>query len=88
MLTLGFAYSYSDVATVGTAFQFASTYIYVQGEGDIVYQAPDGSAQWLQGASVGYHPIGTSLILSSGTVNGVSRTTTATGISYCSSAKY
>lgn len=88
MLTLGFTYSYSDLVTNDVAFAFLSTYIYVAGAGDIVYQAPDGSAQWLKGAGTGYHPISASMILSAGTVNGTPRVTTATGLVYCCAPAY
>lgn len=84
MVTLGFTYSYSDLVTNDLPFPYPSTYLYVQGAGDIVYEAPNGSAQWLQAAGVGYHPISALKVLSSGTVNGTPRTTTATGLVYCS----
>lgn len=88
MITMGFSYSYSDLVVNGVAFPYLSTYIYVQVAGDIVYQAPDGSAQWLQGAGIGYHPIAAVKVLASGTVNGTLRTTTATGLVYCCSPRY
>lgn len=90
MVTLGFTFGYSDVAVNGTPFPNGqvSTYLYVQTAGDIVYQGGDGKAQFLQGAGVGYHPVSTNLVLSSGTVNGTSRTTTASGIVWCAGGKY
>ena len=88
MVTLGFTYSYSDAVVNDAAFPFPSTYIYVQTAGDIVYEAPDGAFQWLQGAGVGYHPISALRVLSSGTVNGNSRSTTATGMFYCSAPQF
>lgn len=89
MVTLGFAFSYSDLAVAGTAFPYPSMYLYVQGAGDVVYEAPDGSAQWFQGAQANMLiPIAATRILASGTVNGVSRTTTATNVFYCSSPNY
>lgn len=88
MITQGFTFSYSDLAVAGTLFPFPSTYLLVQTAGDLVYEAPDGTAQWVQAAQVGYHPISATRILASGTVNGTPRTTTAAGVVYCSSPPY
>jgi hypothetical protein len=88
MITLGFTFEYSDLVVPGVAFPFVSTYIYVQTAGDIVYQSRDGSFQWLQAAGVGYHPISAVMVVASATVNGVSRTTTATNMVYCSAPPY
>lgn len=89
MITLGFSFSYSDVVTVDILFPYASSYIYVgDTAGDIVYEAPDGTAQWVQNAGLGYNPIAAKRVLTSGTVNGTPRTTTATGMVYCCSPTY
>lgn len=89
MITLGFTFTYSDDVVADVEFPYQSSYIYVSdAPGDIVYQAPDGSAQWVRDAGLGYNPIATRKILSTGTVNGVSRTTTATGLVYCCSPTY
>jgi len=88
MVTLGFTFSYSDTVTAGKAFPFASSYILVGGSGDLVYEAPDGSAQWVPSAPVGYNPISAVRVLATGTVNGTLRTTTATSMVYCSAPKF
>lgn len=89
MITVGFSFSYSDVVTADKYFPFLSSYIYVNDTaGDIVYEAPDGSAQWVQGAGLGYNMIAAQRVLSSGTVNGTLRTTTATGMVYCCAPTY
>lgn len=85
MLTNGFVFNYSDLVSVGTAFPFPSYYIYVSGNsGDIVYQNSAGLAQYFPAAQAGMgYAIGATKILSSAMVNGVSRTTGATGLVYC-----
>ena len=94
MITLGFTGSYSDAVTVDTTFPlfngqpFASTYIYVGVAGDIVWKNPLGVLNWLPGAAVGYHPISAIEIVSSGTVNGNMRTTTASSMAYLASGNY
>ena len=88
MITFGFVPSYGDVVTVGQSFTingltFASAYISVGGAGDIVWQNAQGQAQWFPGAQVGQvYILGATKILSSATVNGVTRTTTATSMSW------
>jgi hypothetical protein len=86
MITNGFAFGWSDLATIDTNFPYASSYLSISGTaGDIVYENTGGFAQWYPGAIQGFmYPIGAKRILSSGTVNGTLRTTTATGIVYCS----
>lgn len=83
MLTLGFPPSYSDAVTVGSLFQidgltFVAAYVYVSVAGDIVWENNQGQANWFPGAPQGFVILGARRILSSATVNGSSRTTTAT----------
>lgn len=87
MITLGFVPSYSDAVTVDTAFTsngltLLAAYIYVSGSsGDIVWENAQGEAQWLPAVLTGQsYLIGARKILSTGTVNGTPRTTTATGM--------
>ena len=94
MITNGFAFGISDLVTLDTPFTYGgnlvySSYIYVYtAAGDIVYMNSAGELQYLPSAAIGYHPIAASQIVTSGTVNGVSRTTGATGLAYCSSVRY
>ena len=94
MITLGFAFGYSDIVTLDTPFTngtnpIYSSYIYVYGSaGDIVYRNSAGDLQYLPSATLGYNPIAATEILTTGVVNGVSRDTTATGLAYCASTKY
>ncbi len=89
MLTLGFAFGYSDMVVLDDLFPKASAYIYVSGDaGDIVYENTVGEAQFFPNAQANnFYPIAAKRILSSGTVNGVSRDTTATELVYCSTGK-
>lgn len=87
MITWGFVPSYSDAVTNNSLFTvngltLLATYIYVGGaSGDIVWENNQGNAQWLPGALLGQsYILGARRILSTGTVNGTSRTTTATGL--------
>ena len=86
MITWGFAFGYSDLATVDVNFPVPSCYIYVGGSaGDIVYLNSAGQAQYFPGAQANnFYPIGALRIVSSAVVNGTTRTTTATNIVYCS----
>lgn len=86
MITYGFAFGYSDLATLDVNFVKPSCYIFVSGDaGDIVYENSAGEAQYFPGAqSNNIYPIAAKRILSNGTVNGVSRETTATDLVYCS----
>lgn len=86
MISWGFAFGYSDVVTLDVPFEKPSIYIYVgDTAGDIVYENSAGLAQFFPGAlASGIYPIAARRILTSGTVNGVSRTTTATSLVYCS----
>jgi hypothetical protein len=86
MISWGFAFGYSDLATVGVAFVQPSCYLYVSGAtGDIVYMNTAGQAQFFSNAQANnIYPIAATMILASATVNGTLRTTTATNITYCS----
>jgi hypothetical protein len=89
MISLGFVGGYSDIASLDALFPYPSLYIYISGSaGNIVWENTIGEAQYLPNAQSGVlYPVGARKILSSGTVNGTSRTTTATNIVYLSSAK-
>ena len=86
MITWGFAFGYSDLATLDTLFVKPSCYIFVSGAtGNIVYENTAGEAQYFPGAQGNnIYPIAARRILTSGVVNGVNRTTTATNLVYCS----
>lgn len=94
MITNGFAFGISDLVTLDTPFEYRgaliySSYIYVYtAAGDIVYRNSAGDLQYLPSASLGYHPIAASEIVTSGDVNGTTRTTGATGLVFCASGKY
>lgn len=87
MKTYGRSFGYSDLATLDTNFPTPSTEIYVSGSaGNIVYENTAGQAQYFPNAQAfGSYKIAARKILTSGTVNGNLRTTTATGLVYCSS---
>lgn len=88
MYTYGKTYGYSDVVTLDTNFPNISTYIHVgTTAGNIVYENSVGENQYIANAGLGYHPIAARKILTSGVVNGISRTTTAVNLSYCTSAQ-
>ncbi len=87
MITLGFVPKYSDAVTVDTAFTsngltLLAAYVSVSGSsGDIVWENSNGEAQWCPGTLTGQsYLMGATRILSTGTVNGTLRTTTATGL--------
>ena len=86
MITWGFCFGYSDLATIGVNFPKPSCYLYISGDtGDIVYLNSAGMAQYFPNAQANnIYPIAASQIVASAVVNGVSRTTGATGIVYCS----
>lgn len=94
MITWGFVASYSDLAVNDVPFPnganglpMPSSYLYVSGAGgNIVWKNVYGDAQYIPNALTGqYFPVGAVEILASGVVNGVARTTSATGIVYMSS---
>jgi hypothetical protein len=86
MISWGFAFGFSDLAELDTNFVKPSCYIYVSGStGNIVYENTAGEAQYFPNAQANnIYPIAARRILSSGTVNGVERTTSATNLVYCS----
>lgn len=96
MITFGFVPSYSDAVVNDSYFYIKSstalnqrliaTYIAVMGaSGDIVWENAQGDPQWLPGCLLGQqYIIGAARILSSATVRGTSRTTTATGLVWLS----
>lgn len=86
MISWGFAFGYSDLATIDTLFAKPSVYLYVAGVGgDIVYENTLGEAQYFPNSQANnIYPIAARRILTSGTVNGNLRTTAATNIVYCS----
>jgi hypothetical protein len=86
MISWGFGFGYSDLATVGVNFVKPSCYLYVSGNtGDIVYLNSLGIPQFFPNAQANnIYPIAASQIVASAIVNGTSRTTTATNIVYCS----
>jgi hypothetical protein len=90
MITQGFTFSYSDLVTLDTNIPYVSSYIYIPSGsvGDVVFEAPDGTAQWVKGAPAGYSPISATRVLTSGTVNGTPRTTTASNMVYCCAPTY
>lgn len=96
MITWGFVAKYSDVVTLDTDFSIVvagntlvmeSMYILVTGSsGNIVWQNKLGVNCYLPNAQSGaLYPIGAAQILTSGVVNGVSRTTSATGLVWLAS---
>lgn len=88
MITYGFVPSYSDAVTIGNSFTlnnqtFVSAYIVVGTAGDIVWQNAQGQANWFPGAQAGQvYILGATKILSSATVNGTARTTTASNLTW------
>lgn len=97
MYTLGFACGRSGFVTLDTLFSatvtgstypVVSTYLYLPTtatEGSIVYQNSAGEVMWWPYAIIGYNPISAVMVLTSATVNGTLRTTTATPIAWASS---
>lgn len=86
----GYVVDYSNVVTLDTNFilngqTYISTYIYIGGAGDIVWKNSDGQLNFLNDAQPGYHLINASQIVTSGTVGGVSQTTSASNISWLAS---
>ena len=85
MISWGFAFGYSDLVTLDVDFVKPSIYIFAGEAGDIVYENTNGLAQYFPGAlEGGIYPIAARKILTSGTVNGTPRTTTASSLVYCS----
>lgn len=83
METKGFVPSLSDAVTLDQFFPYVAYYILVSGvAGDIVWQNDQGQLNYISNAPIGYNIVGATKILSSGTVNGTPRTTTASGLTY------
>jgi hypothetical protein len=88
MITYGFVPSFGDAVTIGTAFasdgiSCVSLYINIGTAGDLVWINAQNQAQWSPGLQAGQeYIIGAIKIVSSATVNGVSRTTTASNIAW------
>ncbi len=90
MITWGFPPSYSDLAVNDAYFAQSNSnaahvlaaYLTISGNtGDIVWENNKGEPQWFPNALTGQtYILGAQRILSSATVRGTSRTTTATGI--------
>lgn len=95
MLTLGFSCGLGDEMVVDTplssnnGYQLVTTYIYINTTaGDLVWRNSNGDLGYLPDAAVGVHAIAAIEIVSSGTVNGTPRTTTAVGFSYLATYPY
>lgn len=90
MKTMGRAFGYSDVAVNGVSFPYPSSKLYISGNtGDIVYKNTNGLLQWFPAAQqYQSYDIAATQIVATGTVNGTPRSTSATGIVYCSSNIY
>ncbi len=88
MLQWGFIPRWSDAVTIGSFFTkpnysqyFLAAYIVASSAGDIVWENNLGEPQWSPGIQANVPLIiGAQRILSSATVNGNSRTTTASGM--------
>jgi hypothetical protein len=65
-----------------------STYVLVLTSGDIVYENQNGDPQFMQNVPTGIIPISATKILSSATVRGTSRITTADNMSWMADYKY
>ena len=73
----------------GEPFQnLTSTYVLIQAAGDIVYENCLGELQFVSNAGEGLFPLAATRIVSSGTVRGVSKTTTATCSTWFGDYKY
>lgn len=85
MISFGFACGYSDLATIDVMFYKPSCYLCIGTTGDVVFENTAGDAQFFKNAIANnIYPLAARRILTSGTVNGTVRTTTATNIVYCS----
>jgi hypothetical protein len=97
MQTFGFTCGRSGVATLdqlfsttisGVTYPVVSTYIIIPttgAEGGIVYENSAGEVMYWPYTVFGYNPIAATKILTSATVNGTPRTTTATPIGWMAS---
>ena len=92
MFTEGFACGVSDAVTLDQYFvgpdgtsRCTSYYIVITttgNEGGIVYENPNKQICWAPYLFTGFNPVAATKILTSATVNGVVRTTTATTLSW------
>ena len=96
MITLGFVCGISGAVTLDTPFTdgngvaITSTYIVIPTtgtEGGIVYYNSNGNPMWLPYATLGYNPIAATRIVTTATVDGIIRTTTATPLAWMGSYK-
>lgn len=83
----GYIVDYSNLITLDTPFTFNnvtynSTYVTVGVAGNIVWMNSDGQLNYIDSAQIGYQMINASQIVTSGMVEGVSRTTTATNMTW------
>lgn len=88
MQTFGFSCGFSGEVTLDVALPVPSTYIFLPStatQGGIVYKNTAGQLQWWPYAVLGYNPIAATMIVTSGTVDGMSRTTTATPMGWAGS---
>ena len=85
MKSKAYACGVSDIVTLDALIPYTTCYIYVASAGDIVFLNTNGQNQFFSNAGVGYHPLRAIRVLSSGIVNGVARTTSATDMTYLAS---
>lgn len=96
MITKGFTFGYSDVAVndqyfyqgVGPTLSLIATCLVVGTAGDLVWENSNGEAQWFPSVPLGYNYLSAGRVLSSATVRGVTRTTTASNIVWGASGTY
>lgn len=96
MITKGFTFDFSDDVVLDDFFyetdsdstKLISTCIYVGTAGGIVYENANGNSQWLSNPVVGPNYFSARRILTSATVRGVLRTTTADAMSWGASGRY
>lgn len=92
MYTNGFVIIASDAGVIDTPFSASingtiqnvvAGYVSASGTGDIIWRNAYGDLNWLPGAVAGMlYVIGATEIVSAGTVNGIARVSTATGITW------
>ena len=93
MITYGFSFGFSDAVTLDSEFvakdgngnelfKAVSTYLVLSSVGSVVYENSAGQLQYFPGGIEGYNPISARKVLTSASVNGVTRSTTATVVSW------